>query len=55
MNPSPYAKYCPICGRHLEPVNIWEFETGKADGLIYVHDDIPHGDDDIDALEQGVQ
>jgi hypothetical protein len=47
--------YCPICERFIRPENIAEVEFGEHEGFIYVHDDIAHGDDDIEALENGVQ
>lgn len=54
MNDSS-AKYCPVCARLIEPENTSEVEAGKHEGFIYVHDAITHGDDDIEALENGVQ
>jgi hypothetical protein len=50
-----YDLYCPVCGRDITPSNIDEFESGEHDGLIYVHDEIDHGDEDLTALEVGVQ
>lgn len=47
--------YCPICGRLIAPENKTEVESGEHDGFIYVHDAIDHGDDDIEALENGIQ
>ena len=47
--------YCPICARLIEPENRAEVESLEHEGFIYVHDDIAHGDDDISALENGVQ
>jgi hypothetical protein len=47
--------YCPICQRFISPDNQHEVETGEHEGFIYVHDDIAHGDEDIEALENGVQ
>lgn len=44
--------YCPICAKLIEPENREEVEH---DGFLYVHDDVFHGDDDIVALENGVQ
>jgi len=46
--------YCPICQKNIKPINIHEFENGEDDGLIYVHDEIPHDDGDIDALSNGI-
>ena len=50
-----YDKYCPVCGRNITPSNIAEVESGEHDGLIYVHDDIDHSNEDLTALEVGVQ
>ena len=47
--------YCPICARVIVAENIEEVESGEHDGYLFVHDDIVHDDDDIDALENGVQ
>jgi len=47
--------YCPICGRTILANNIEEVESGEHEGFIFVHDDIPHTDTDIDALNTGVQ
>ena len=47
--------YCPVCQRVLQPINTEEVESGEDEGFIYVHDDIEHSDDDIKALEIGVQ
>jgi len=46
--------YCPVCARFLEPQNSDEVKSGLHDGLIYVHDDVKHEDNDIQALENGV-
>ena len=48
-------KYCPICSRWIAPINENEVEIGEHDGFIYVHDDIDHEDDDLEALENGIQ
>ena len=55
MKPKDSEKYCPICGRTIVAVNIEDVESGEHDGYLFVHDDIVHDDDDIDALENGVQ
>ena len=47
--------YCPICERYISPENQNEVDSGEHEGFIYVHADISHGDDDIEALENGVQ
>lgn len=48
------TKYCPICARNIEPCNKKEVDSGKHTGYIYVHDAIPHSDDDIEAFDIGV-
>lgn len=48
------AIYCPLCGRELEPENEAEFESGEHASLIYVHDDVPHADEDFEALANGI-
>ena len=50
-----YVRYCPVCQRDITASNIQEYEEGLHDGLIFVHDDIIHYDDDIEALSNGVQ
>lgn len=50
-----FEKYCPVCGRTLTAENVQEFTAGEHDGLIFVHDDIPHDDSDMKALYAGVQ
>lgn len=47
--------YCPVCGRVLNAANADKVESGEHDSYVFVHDDIPHGNDDIDALEVGIQ
>lgn len=48
-------KYCPVCSRTIRPSNLQEVADGDHDGFIYVHDDIPHDDDDLSALNRGMQ
>lgn len=40
--------YCPVCEREIVP----EVVGGDA---IYVHDEVPHEDEDIRALENRIQ
>ena len=47
----PKPIYCPICQRIIEP----ELDLQGEPMPVYVHDEIKHSDDDIDALEHGVQ
>ena len=55
MKPKEGEIYCPICQRVIIASNIEDVESGEHDGYLFVHDDIVHDDDDIDALENGVQ
>lgn len=48
-------QYCPICSRWVAPINEKEVDAGEHDGFIYVHDDIDHEDEDLEALENGIQ
>lgn len=50
-----YEQYCPICQRVIVAENIEDVENGEHDGYLFVHDDVVHDDDDIDALANGVQ
>ena len=52
---SEHAQYCPVCGRWIEPENADEALNGEHDGFIFVHDDINHSEDDLDALFVGIQ
>lgn len=47
--------YCPICGRDIEPDNEQEVLDGEESGFVYVHDDVIHTEEDLKALESGVQ
>ena len=46
--------YCPICGRDIEPENKEEVVNGEGESFIYVHDDVEHSIDDIEALEHRI-
>lgn len=50
-----YERYCSVCGHMITASNIKEFDAGEHEGYIYVHDDIPHSDDDAEAFFGGVQ
>ena len=47
--------YCPVCQRDLEATNAERVSEGLDDSYLFVHDDIVHADNDIEALEHGVQ
>jgi len=47
--------YCPICERLITAENKDDFEAGLHNGYIFIHDDKPHSDSDIDALNKGIQ
>jgi formate dehydrogenase maturation protein FdhE len=49
------VQYCPVCGRNIVADNVAEFQAGEHDGYLFVHDDIPHSDEDMEALSAGVQ
>jgi hypothetical protein len=49
-----HIKYCPICQRHITAENRREVELGDHDGYIFVHDAIDHKDDEIEALDNGI-
>ena len=42
------AVYCPVCGRTIMGE---ELEDGS---MLWVHDDVIHEDDDLEALENGI-
>lgn len=46
--------YCPICQRDIMPSNIQDVRDGIHDGFIYVHDDIAHDDEDVEAINKGI-
>ena len=46
--------YCPICKKEIEADNLKEVDSGEHDGYLFVHEDIPHADDDIDTLAHGI-
>ena len=43
-------EYCPVCQKTIHPSNMKEVYSGEHDGFIYVHDEIPHTDSDMQAL-----
>jgi len=47
--------YCPVCQRDLKATNVERVSEGLDDSYIFVHDDIVHADNDIEALAHGVQ
>ena len=46
--------YCPVCERHIAASNAAEVESGEHDGYIFVHDDVSHDDEEIEALKRGI-
>lgn len=48
------AIYWPVCQRVIYAENVEEVKSGEHDGFLYVHDDVPHDDDDLEALENGI-
>ena len=55
MNNPGEIIYCPICGRNIVADNAAEVERREHDGYIYVHDDVPHTNCDMEALKRGLQ
>lgn len=47
-------QYCPICSRTITADNINEVESGEHDGYIFIHDDVPHSDSDVEALSTSI-
>jgi hypothetical protein len=47
--------YCPICEIIIEAINTDEVNSGSHESYIFIHDDIPHEDSDIEALDYGLQ
>jgi len=47
--------YCPVCGHLIAASNVKEVEAGEHDGYIFVHDEVPHNDDDMVALDHLIQ
>ena len=46
--------YCPVCGETLTAENIVEVKNKTHDGFIFIHKDVPHSEEEIAALEHGV-
>ena len=52
--------YCPVCGRDILAVDLLTGEYIDVDNKseeirpIYLHDDIDHQEDDIEALQYGI-
>ena len=46
--------YCPICGRIIQAANKNDVDNGIADCYVFVHDDIIHEDNDIEALSNSI-
>lgn len=47
--------YCPICQKIIVPINQNEVDDGAHQAFIYLHDDIEHSDEDMEALINGIQ
>ena len=47
--------YCHICQCIIVADNIEEVESGEHEGYLFIHDDIPHEEYDIEALINGIQ
>lgn len=46
--------YCPVCGRTLIAEGPEEHGLSDDDGLVFVHDDVPHDESDMQALFNGI-
>lgn len=51
----PWSEYCPVCQRVIIAENKAEVEAGEHEGYIFVHDDTEHSDEEIEALQRGIQ
>ena len=47
--------YCPICQKHLEPEDLGDITNYQHTGKIYLHEDVEHSDEDMEALSYGIQ
>lgn len=47
--------YCPICAMVLQPINFYEVEHGIHLGYIHRHLNVEHFEEDIVALQVGIQ
>lgn len=47
--------YCPVCQKILEPSDLGELSDYQHTGMVYVHDEIVHTDEDMEALSYGIQ
>lgn len=54
MADSDGIMYCPMCGRWLEAINREEVASGEHLWHAFLHDDVPHSDEDLEALEHGI-
>ena len=52
---NPTEQYCPICGRIIIADNISEVESGEHTGYLFIHDDVVHTEEDMEALWRGLQ
>ena len=50
-----YEMYCPICSRTIVADNIKEVWDGEHDCFYFVHDNIPHTEADVLALQIPIQ
>jgi len=54
LAPEEWEQYCPVCSRVITANNIDEVLDGRHNGYVFVHDDIVHDDDDMEALYKGI-
>lgn len=48
------VSYCPVCGRNVFAANTAEVEAGEHESYIFVHDNIVHTRDEVEALGYGI-
>ena len=46
--------YCPVCQQVLIASNVIEVERGEHNGYVFVHEDIPHDDENMAAISAGI-
>jgi len=49
-----YEEYCPICQRVIVANNLLAVQTGEQKHYLFIHDDIEHTDEDMEALKYGI-
>ena len=47
--------YCPICEKTIEASNLEDITNFQHTGMIFLHEDVFHSDEDMEALSYGIQ